>query len=220
MMVRYMLFDLDGTLTDSVSGITNCATYALEKFGIYPAYREELLPYIGPPLMHSFMTFHGLTKEQAEQAVTYYRERFSTIGWRENEVYDGIPELLGELQGRGVSLMVATSKPEMFTHRILEHFDLAKYFTFIAGSTLDDRRSKKEDVIAFIREKYPEINAGNCVMIGDRKYDVVGAHSQDLPVVGVLYGYGDRAEMEMVGADYIAEDVAALRKRLLSMIGK
>ncbi len=215
MSIRYVLFDLDGTLTDSALGITNCALYALEKFGIYPASREELLPYIGPPLMHSFMTFHGLTREQAEQAVVHYRERFSIMGWRENEVYDGIPELLSELQDRGVKLIVATSKPEVFTSRILEHFNLAKYFAFVVGSTLDGVRSEKSDVIAFIRERIPEINAENTLMVGDRKYDVEGAHIQNLPVVGVLYGYGDREELEAAGADFIAEDVATLRQRLL-----
>lgn len=218
MTLRYILFDLDGTLTDSMLGITNCAMYALEKFNIHPQNREELLPYIGPPLIYSFSTFHGLSREQAERAVVYYRERFSTIGWQENEVYEGIPELLDELMSRGVALMVATSKPELFTHRILEYFDLKKYFTFIAASTMDEKRSEKADVIAYLLEKYPEINAENCVMVGDRKYDVEGAHHCGLPAAGVLYGYGDRAEMETAKADFIVEDIPALREWLVSRI--
>lgn len=220
MAIRYILFDLDGTLTDSALGITNCATYALKKFGIFPTSTAELLPYIGPPLMDSFKEFHGLSQDQAQQAVIYYRERFSKIGWRENEVFDGIPSLLKELNDRGVALMVATSKPEEFTCRILEHFDLRKYFEFVAGSTLDGQRSGKADVIAYIRGKFPEMTAENTVMIGDRKYDVIGAHSQNLPAVGVLYGYGDRDEMKAAGADFIVEDVVALQQLLLPMTEK
>ncbi len=218
MALQYVLFDLDGTLTDSMLGITNCARYALEKFDIYPQSQEELLPYIGPPLIYSFSTFHGLSREDAERAVVYYRERFSTIGWQENEVYEGIPELLNELVGRGVALMVATSKPELFTHRILEHFDIAKYFTFVAASTMDEKRSEKVDVIAYLLEKHPEISAKNCVMVGDRKYDILGAHQCGLPAVGVLYGYGDQTEMEEAGADYILEDVSTLRDFLLKTL--
>ena len=159
MPILYLLFDLDGTLTDPAEGITNCAQYALEKFGIYPSSREELYPYIGPPLVYSFMNFHGLSRDQAERAVVYYRERFSVIGWQENTVYNGMRELLDELKNKGLSLMVATSKPELFTHRILEYFDLKKYFTFIAASTMDEKRSEKADVIAYLLEKHPEINA-------------------------------------------------------------
>ncbi len=218
MAVKYVLFDLDGTLTDSALGITNCAMYALDKFDIHPKNREELLPYIGPPLSYSFSTFHGLSPEQTERAVAYYRERFSAIGWRENEVYDGIPELLNELRGRGVTLMVATSKPEEFTHRILNHFGLAENFAFVAGSTLDGQRSEKADVIAHIQQVYPDIYRENTIMVGDRKFDVIGAHDRGLPVVGVLYGYGDRGELEAAGADYIATNISSLRERLLSLL--
>ena len=218
MLIQYVLFDLDGTLTDSMLGIINCAHYALEKFDIHPLSRKELLPYIGPPLLYSFAAFHGLDREQAEQAVVYYRERFSTIGWQENEVYEGVPELLGELKKRGVTLMVATSKPDLFTHRILERFDLAKYFTFVAASTMDETRSEKADVIAYLLEKHPEISAKNCVMVGDRKYDVLGAHQCGLPAVGVLYGYGDRKEMEESGADFIVNDLSDLENLLFEII--
>lgn len=218
MSISYVLFDLDGTLIDPVEGITNCVEYALKKFNICFSSRVELYPYIGPPLVHSFMNFHGLSHDDAERAVAYYRERFSVKGWLENRVYEGAPELLQELQSRGVALMVATSKPEEFTNRILEHYNLAQYFTFVAGCTLSGLRPEKGDVIAYLIEKYPEINADNCVMIGDRKYDVLGAHKCGLPVVGVLYGYGDRAEMEAVKADFIVEDIQALREWLIRRI--
>ena len=218
MALKYVLFDLDGTLTDSMLGITNCAIYALEKFDIHPSSREELLPYIGPPLIESFTRFHGLSAEQAVQAVAYYRERFSVVGWKENAVYNGIKTLLQELQQLGLCLIVATSKPEEFTHRILEHFDLKKYFAFVSGSTFDGLRSEKADVIAHVRTTHPDISKENAVMVGDRKHDVIGAHSQNLSAIGVLYGYGDRAEMEAVGADFIAADMAELRQLLLTMV--
>lgn len=216
--IRYVLFDLDGTLTDPALGITNCVQYALEKFDIYPQTGEELFPYIGPPLMVSFMNFHGLSQEQAKQAVKYYRERFSVKGLYENEVFEGIPELLRKLQEREVTLIVATSKPEEFACRILEYFDLVKYFTFVAGSTLDGQRPEKADVIAYIRESYPEMTAANTLMIGDRKYDVEGAHKCGLPTVGVLYGYGDRAELETAKADYIVDSVSGLHELLLGLL--
>ena len=215
MSIRYLLFDLDGTLTDPAEGITNCVRYALDKFGIYPSSQEELYPYIGPPLVYSFQQFHGLSAVEADQAVTYYRQRFAVDGWRENRVFEGVSELLNELKTRGVTLMIATSKPEEFTHRILEYFDLSQYFAFVAGSTLDGLRPEKGDVIAYIRETYPAITRENTWMIGDRKFDVEGAHRCGLPAVGVLFGYGDRAEMEAAGADYIAEDIHALRDLIL-----
>lgn len=216
-MLQYLLFDLDGTLTDPGPGITNCVAYALEKFNVHPATREELYPYIGPPLTWSFQEYHGLTSQQAEQALLYYRERFSVKGLFENELYVGIPELLADMQERGVTLIVATSKPEEFTHRILEHFDLAKYFSFVGGNTLDEKRPTKSAVIEYIRTQYPDISAENTYMIGDRRFDVEGAHAFGLPTIGVLYGYGDEAEMKTAGADYTVEDVAALR-RLLTQI--
>ena len=164
-MLKYVLFDLDGTLTDPGLGITNCVTYALNKFDIYPINREELYPYIGPPLVYSFQEFHGLTKAQAEQATAYYRERFSVKGLYENEVYSGICELLQKLKDRGVELLVATSKPEEFTVRILEHFDLAKFFSFVGGNTLKEERPTKDAVIAYVKENYPEISRENAVMV-------------------------------------------------------
>ena len=151
------------------------------------------------------------------QAVAYYRERFSTIGWKENAVYSGVEALLQELQASGLRLIVATSKPEVYTNLILEHFDLKKYFTFVAGSTLDGLRDAKAEVIAHIRKSYADIGVENTVMVGDRRHDVIGAHHHRLRVIGVLYGYGDRAEMEAVGADFIVSDIQELRLQLLVM---
>ena len=218
MSERYILFDLDGTLTDPGIGITNCVGYALQKCGVSPASREELYPYIGPSLTWGFQRYHGLSEEQAKQALTYYRERFSVKGMYENEVYDGIPALLEELRGRGARLLVATSKPEEFTNEILRHFGLAEYFDFVAGNTLDDRRPTKASVIAYLQEKYPAITARNSIMVGDREYDILGARERGLPAVGVLYGYGSREELEKAAAAHIVEDIPALHEFLINRL--
>ncbi len=214
----HLLFDLDGTLTDPGLGITNSVLYALEKFGIIPATREELYPYIGPPLTDSFQRYHGLTPEQAQLALGYYREYFADRGLYENELYPGIAELLRTLQQAGYVLIVATSKPEEFTHTILRHFQLDSYFSFVGGNTLDERRPTKAAVIAYIRERFPDITGENTLMIGDRCYDIEGAHACGLPAVGVLYGYGSRQELEAAGADELVQTPAALlqsiRRRL------
>lgn len=214
----YLLFDLDGTLTDPGTGITNAVLYALEKFGIIPAARDELYPYIGPPLIDSFQRYHGLTPEQAQQALGYYREYFADRGLYENELYPGMTELLRTLQQAGYTLIVATSKPEEFTHTILEHFQLEAYFSFVGGNTLDERRPTKAAVIAYIRERFPDMTGENTLMIGDRCYDIEGAHACGMPAVGVLYGYGSRRELEAAGADELVQNPVALlqsiRRRL------
>ena len=209
-MQRYLLFDLDGTLTDPGEGITNCVGYALRRFGIEPGSREELYPYIGPPLVASFMEFHGLSESQAQQALVYYRERFSARGMFENVPYPGIRDFLQRLREEGFRLMVATSKPEEFTGRILAHFGLRDYFDFVAGNTLQEARPAKADVIRYVMENYPDISGENALMIGDRHHDVDGAHACGLRAVGVLYGYGDSRELERAGAEAVAEDLTQL----------
>lgn len=211
---RFVLFDLDGTLIDSGRGVINCVLYALEKFGIHPATREELHPYIGPPLLFAFKEYHGLSEQEAEQALAYYRERYAVEGVYENDVYAGLYELLDALQQQGVHLVVATSKPEEFVRRILPHYELDRYFSFVAGDTFDKKRPNKEAVIAYVKQKYPSISADNTLMVGDTKYDVLGAHACGLPTVGVLYGYGQREELLASEADLLATDVAELRKIL------
>lgn len=176
-----------------------------------------MYPYIGPPLVYSFMHFHGLSREKAEQAVAYYRERYAEDGWRENNLFEGVSNLLCSLHRNGVRVILATSKPEVFARRILDYFDLTQYFTFVTGATMDGARSEKADVIAYIQQQYPDINATNAVMVGDRKYDVEGAHSRGLPAIGVLFGYGTREELEAAGAECIAKDVAELEELLTAM---
>lgn len=209
------LFDLDGTLTESSDGIINCVIYALEKFGIQESDREKLLRFIGPPLLDSFMEFYGMPQEQAEQAVAAYRERYSTKGLFENRVYDGIPALLQGLRDQGKMLVLATSKPEKFTLRILDKFDLSKYFQYVGAASLDSSRSQKSDVIRYVLHLCGDPALETVVMIGDRHHDICGAKENGLQSVGVLYGYGDRPELEQAGADAIAESVEDLSELLL-----
>lgn len=202
-MYDYYLFDLDGTLTDPGIGITNSVMHALRKYGIEVSDRKTLYPFIGPPLVQSFEMFCGFSKEKALQAVEYYREYFRVTGLFENEVYDGIADVLQELLKRNVKMAVATSKPEEFTLRILEHFSLLEYFDFVGGATLDGSRGKKADIIAYVIEQMAISDLSRVVMIGDRKYDIEGAKANGIKSAGVLYGYGDRQEIEEAGADHI-----------------
>lgn len=210
----FLLFDLDGTLTDPGIGITNSVTYALAHFSITPACREELYPYIGPPLVDSFQRQHGLSLPQAQQALALYREYFAAKGMLENTLYPGIPALLERLQAAGYTLMVATSKPEEYTRPILDRFSLTPYFTFICGNTLQEERPTKEAVIAHIQTRFPAICAENTRMIGDRRYDIEGAHRRGLKAIGVLYGYGTRSELKTAGAEDLVENLAELEERI------
>lgn len=212
-MYKNVLFDLDGTLTEPAEGITNSVAYALRKFGIEEE-RRKLLRFIGPPLRDSFMEYYGFSEQESELAVAYYREYFRAGGIFENRVYDGIEELLDELKREGKTIVLATSKPEEFAAMILEHFDLMKYFDFVAGATMDETRNAKADVIRYALEKAGIADARSAVMVGDRKHDVMGARENGLNSIGVLYGYGDRKELEAAGATYIVETVTELRNFL------
>ncbi len=212
----YMLFDLDGTLTDPGIGITNSVAHALAHFGITVTDRTQLYYFIGPPLMDSFMEYYGFSEEQAQTAVQVYREYFADRGWAENTVYEGIESLLAELTAAGKTLLVATSKPQIFAERILTHFGLGKYFTHICGVTLQAPRGySKADVIREALDRAGVTDLSAAVMVGDRHHDIDGAKAVGLSSVGVLYGYGDRTEHEAAGADAIVESVAALCKVLL-----
>ena len=215
MKYKYVLFDLDGTLTDPVEGITNSIIYALKKYNIEISGREELYKFIGPPLLESFEKYYGFSKEEAKKALEYYREYYKDKGIFENLVYDGCEDLLKELKDKGLLLIVATSKPEVFAKKILEYFDIAKYFTFIAGSNLDGSRVKKGEVIEYALKCCNIVDLSKAIMIGDREHDIIGAKSIGIASIGVLFGYGDRNELENAGADFIAESVADIKKFLL-----
>jgi len=195
-----LLFDLDGTLTDPYPGITRCIAYALERMGVPAPPAEKLRWCIGPPLKHSLAKL--LASDDAsrvEEALTLYRERFGTVGLFENEVYDGVPAVLDTLNAKGHTLFVATSKPEVFARRIVDHFGLGDYFRAVYGSELDGTRADKTHLIAHILEQ-ESLEECESVMIGDRAYDMVGAKANGLSRFGVLWGYGTRGELAGSGA--------------------
>ena len=202
-MYKYILFDLDGTLTDPGIGITNSVMYALEKFGIEVEDRASLYKFIGPPLLDSFQKYYGFTKEESELALQYYREYFKPYGLYENKIYDGVEKLLKDLKAMDKVIIVATSKPEEFAVEILKHFNLYQYFDFVGGASMDEKRVKKADVIAYALEKCHVADLKSVVMIGDREHDIYGAKKIGVDSIGVLYGYGDYEELKMAGADYI-----------------
>ena len=222
-MYHYILFDLDGTLTDPKPGITRCVQYALHKFGIEEPDLDKLEPFIGPPLLDSFQEFYGFEEEKGQQAIVYYRERFRTVGLFENEVYPGIAQMLARLQEAGCHLAVASSKPEIFVKRILEHFGLSSYFEVVVGSELDGRRARKEEVVeealrqllgeeALAQQSLRPIE--DVVMVGDRKFDIPGAKRFGIVSIGVRYGYAGQGELEEAGADRIAATVEELEEAL------
>lgn len=211
-MYQTILFDLDGTLTNSELGVTNSVAYALAKYGIEVPDKKDLTVFIGPPLRDSFERFYGFSEEESLKAVGYYREYFSEKGLYENEVYPEIPELLASLKQAGKQLIVATSKPEKFSVQILKHFGLYDYFDFVAGATMDGSRSRKSDVIQYALEQNQITDLAHTIMIGDREHDVIGAQAQKLDSIGVLYGFGNREELESAGATYIAQEVGDIAK--------
>ncbi len=212
---EYCLFDLDGTLTDPAPGITNSVMYALGKFGIEVADRKSLYNFIGPPLVYSFKAYYGFSEEQARLALGYYRERFSACGLYENEIFPGIAEMLRNIKAGGGRVILATGKPEEFAVKILEYFDILKYFDFVAGNTLAETRPEKRQVMEHILANFPDISPQNAVMVGDRKFDVLAAKEFSLPSIGVLFGFGSREELTEAGADMIAESVDALSGLLI-----
>lgn len=211
-MFDYYFFDLDGTLTDPAQGITNSFIHAIRYFGLEVPSYEKLCTFIGPPLVATFQKEFGFGEEKCMEGVKKYREYFAQKGIFENKVYDGIEDLLVQLREKGKHLVVATSKPEEYSVKILEHFGLAKYFDFICGSNMDETRSKKEEVIEYALGKcgIGAEDKAKVLMIGDREHDIIGAKKNGLKSCGVLYGYGSRKELEAAGADYIIEAVGGL----------
>lgn len=214
---KYILFDLDGTVTDPMIGITKSVRYALNKFGIEVEDLNTLCKFIGPPLKDSFMNFYNFSEGDALKAITYYREYFSTNGLYENTVYENFEDMLIALKNDGKSLIIATSKPTVFAEKILEHFNLKKYFDFISGSNLDNTRTKKSDIISYALEQQMINNMSEIIMIGDREHDIIGAKALNIESIGVLHGYGSYEELSSSGADYIVKDVSELKSLLLTL---
>ena len=200
-MKKVILFDLDGTLTDSGEGIINCATLALEHFGLPVPSREEMGVFVGPPLDQTFIKF-GVPAEKAQEAIDVFRSRYLVVGKFENTPYPGIRELLEQLKAQGHRLFVATSKPETTAVEILQKFQLSEFFEEICGATFDTNRVHKADVIAYLLEKIGKVE--NILMVGDTEFDVLGAAEHNIPTIGVAWGYGKVAAMEKAGAKAIA----------------
>lgn len=231
----YYLFDLDGTLTDPVVGITTCVQYALAAYGIHEPDRSKLTKFIGPPLVPAFMEFYGVDTDTAQGMLEKYRERFVAKGLYENQLYPGIPQLLAGLKQQGKKVGLATSKPLIHSEKILRHFNILPYFDVLAGASMDGSCNTKEEVLVQALNqielweegkispweggKKPLLKketAEKCVMIGDRKYDISGGRHFGIDTIGVLYGYGSREEFTAAGAGMIVESVTALQSVLLS----
>ena len=204
MAINTVLFDLDGTITDSGPGIVNSVAYTLDKYGFSYECKDELKEFIGPPLAKQFEIFMGCSEEESIRAVDVYREYYSDKGIFENSVYDGIIPMLKRLKDKGYKVLMATSKPERMAKIIAYHFDIEQYFDFIGGAHMDGRRTDKKEVIEYVLKNGGVEDTDSVIMVGDRKFDVIGAHELGIKCIGVLFGYGSKEELVESGADYLA----------------
>ncbi len=221
-----ILFDLDGTLTESGPGITHAVQYALHQMGIEEPDRSQLLSFVGPPLNLSFKERYGMNEEQTAEAIHHFREVYDREMIFENEVYPGVPRMLKTLHEKGTRLAIASSKPENMVHKVLEHFGLKAYFDVIVGSNISEELDNKmgaDNKLLMVQRALRELGVPaaeedavieGCAMVGDRSFDIKGALANHVTAVGVTYGYGSRRELEEAGAEYIAEDVPQLQKLL------
>lgn len=203
-MKKYILFDFDGTVFDSAEGITKSVQYALGKMGI-SAETSELMCFAGPPLNEMFSLRYGMDDAQASKAVEYYRERYTPIGWEECTPFDGMHELMHRLHEKGAKLAIATSKPRRFAEKILEKYDMRGDFDLVCGSEFDGTRGQKWEVIEYALNTFG-ISPDEAIMVGDRKYDVIGAKKCGVECVGVRFGYAEPGELECEGAVYVAKN--------------
>lgn len=212
---NFILFDLDGTLSDPKIGITKSVQFALDRMGIRIDNLDELDSFIGPPLQQSFSEYYSFDEAQTRKAITHYRERFSDVGMYENTLYDHIPTLLQELKEHGHTLIVATSKPTVFAEEILKYFNIHHHFDLVVGSNLDGTRTAKTEIIQYILDFYEQHSSEAFIMIGDRKHDIIGAHNTGIDSIGVTYGYGSEEEIKQINPTYQVSTVLELKKLLL-----
>jgi len=211
-----IFFDLDGTLTDSKIGITKCAQYALAKFGIEIENISELEFFIGPPLKDTFLNHYKFDEKKTKKAIEFFRERFSTVGLYENEVYPGIKPLLEKLKKNNKKIFVTTSKARVFAKKIIEYFELDQYFELIIGAELDGTLDDKKDIIEYaLKQVDKNIDKSKVIMVGDRIYDIEGAKSNNIASIGVSYGYGSMDEIKNANPDFIVGSVGELGEVLL-----
>ncbi len=216
-MKDIVFFDLDGTITDSGDGIKNSAAYALNKFGIPVPSRDELNKFIGPPLVGSFRNMFGMSDEDADLAVVYYREYYAVKGIFENALYDGVTDMLEATKKAGKTIVLATSKPEIYANQILKYFGIYDYFTHVCGAEMDHKRTDKHEVIEYALETAGVTDRSRVIMVGDRHHDIDGARKSGLDSIGVTFGYGSEAELKEAGADYIVNDAKELTELLLKI---
>ena len=214
-MYQYILFDLDGTLTDSREGITKSVQYALDKMGIHEPELKPLERFIGPPLYDEFRRSYGFDDAQAKQAIAFYRERFGVVGWKENMLYNGIPELLKALTDAGKTLSTASSKPAFFIDKIVKYFNIDQYFTVVSGATLDGTIGTKAQVTQQALDRLRVQDLSQAVLVGDRLHDVEGAKQCGIDCIGVTFGFGDREELEDAGAKHVVDRVEELLPLLM-----
>lgn len=212
---EYILFDLDGTLTDSGLGIVNSICHAFNKMGIKDYKKEDLYSAVGPPLDETFIKYGIRENEEIQRATEFYREYYSEKGIYENSVYEGVAELLNTLYERNKKLILATSKPTYFAEKVLAHFDLKRYFYFILGSNMDGTMTDKGEIIKFALKEAGVKHLEKAVMIGDRKYDILGARDAGISSIGVTYGFGQEAELQEAGADLLVETARAVMEILI-----
>jgi len=212
---KYIFWDLDGTISDSGEGIFKAVAYSLEHMGAQLPDADTLRKFVGPPLTESFAKYCGFTPGEAEQAIAFFREYYQAKGIYENSMYAGMEALLKELAEAGYLCVVATAKPEPHARTILQRYGIDKYFLYIAGASFDSSRAKKEEVIAYALKTCGITDKSQVVMVGDRSHDVSGAKENGLDCIGVLYGYGERRELEEAGVIAIAKDLGELSDILL-----
>lgn len=213
---KVILFDLDGTLSDPKMGITKSVQYALEKMNIVEPNIDKLECFIGPPLQVSFAEYYNFDEKNTQKAIELYRERFKEKGMYENEIYKDIPQLLMSLKEQQYTLVVATSKPTVFSEQILKYFNIEQYFDLIVGSNLDGTRTSKTEIIQYILDRYNEHKLDNFIMIGDRKHDIIGANNTGIDSIGVTYGYGSYEELSSSNPSYIVNSVIELKNIVLT----
>ena len=222
-MLKYVLFDLDGTLTESGPGIMNAAKIALNHFGIEENNVENLHKFVGPPLTESFGHRYGMNEADTQEAIAVFRKYYNVTGIYENSVFEGIQEMLQQLKSNGLLLSIASSKPRPMIDIVVDHFDIRKYFDVIVGCELDGTRSQKKEVVDEVIRLFGELSGDDAVlehsiMVGDRMYDVNGARECGLECIGVTYGYGTRQELQEAGAAYIVDSVNELGEKLLHLV--
>ncbi|TYS19776.1 HAD family hydrolase [Rossellomorea vietnamensis] len=212
---KIILFDLDGTISDPKVGITKSVQYSLKKMGIVEGDFDKLKCFIGPPLQVSFVEYYDFDEKDTQKAIHFYRQRFKEKGMFENKLYSNIPLLLKSLKEQKHTLVVATSKPTVFSEQILKYFNIDQYFDLIVGSNLDGTRTSKTDIIQYILDKYKGHQPDDFIMIGDRKHDIIGAKNMGIDSIGVTYGYGSLEEISQSDPTYIVQTVEQVKDLLM-----